>query len=191
MTRLLQFCLCLPLMWCAAAPSLAQAERPKAEVSVRRVLVDNHHLYQVDASGTVLASPAAVWKILTDYEKMPEFVPDLASCKVLARNGNEVTVEQFGSAHLLFFSKAIHLVVRVTETPIGSIDIALVSGNMKHYEARWELIPVPATGGTRVVYSGTLMPDFYVPSLFGAKMIGSDIGHMMNAVLARLEQQHG
>jgi ribosome-associated toxin RatA of RatAB toxin-antitoxin module len=171
---------------------MAQGQKldpPKLDVSVRRVEQDSMHVYEVDATGTVLAPPAVVWKVLTTYERMDEFVPDLESCKVLSRNGNEAIVEQFGTARFLFMSRSIHLVVRATETPITSIDIALISGDMKHYESHWELIPVPETGGTRIVYSGKLAPNFYVPGILGSKMIRGDIERMMGAVLTRLDSR--
>jgi hypothetical protein len=34
-----------------------------------------------------------------------------------------------------------------------------------------------------------MMPNFYVPSLFGSKMIRMDVEHMMRAVLARLDRR--
>nr|WP_286159187.1 SRPBCC family protein [Janthinobacterium sp. HH01] len=175
-----------------AAPVLAQAPKldlPKLEVSVNRVELDALHMYEVDATGTVAAPLPKVWRILTGYERMAEFVPDMESCKVLSRNGNEVIVEQFGVARFLFMTKSIHLIVRATEQPMSSIDISLISGDMKHYESHWELIPVPETGGTKVVYSGKLIPNFYVPGILGAKMIRGDIERMMGAVLARLDRR--
>lgn len=189
MKRLL---LVLFLGFTAPAVGAAQPPRlevPKLEVTVNRVNVDALHLYEVNASGTVQASLPTVWKVLTSYDRMEEFVPDLASCRVLSRNGNEVIIEQFGTARFLFISRSIHLVVRATEQPMSSIDIALVSGDMKHYEARWELIPVPETGGTRVVYSGRLMPSFYVPGILGTNIIRGDIERMMGAVLTHLDRQ--
>jgi hypothetical protein len=100
-----------------------------------------------------------------------------------------VIIEQFGVARFLFMSRTIHLIVRATEQPMSSIDISLISGDMKHYESRWELIPVPETGGTKIVYSGRLVPNFYVPGILGSKMIRSDIEHMMSAVVARIERR--
>jgi ribosome-associated toxin RatA of RatAB toxin-antitoxin module len=170
---------------------MAQTPRidvPKLEVSVSRVNVDALQMYEVNASGTVQAPLPTVWRALTGYDRMEEFVPDLASCRVLSRNGNEVIIEQFGTARFLFMSKSIHLIVRATEQAMSSIDIALISGDMKHYEARWELIPVPETGGTRVVYSGRLMPNFYVPGILGTNIIRGDIQRMMTAVLAHLDK---
>jgi ribosome-associated toxin RatA of RatAB toxin-antitoxin module len=176
----------------AASMALAQAPRlesPKLEVSVNRVELDSLHMYEVDATGTVAAPLPKVWRILTGYERMAEFVPDMESCKVLSRTGNEVIVEQFGVARFLFMSKSIHLIVRATEQPMSSIDISLISGDMKHYESHWELIPVPETGGTKIVYSGRLIPNFYVPGILGSKMIRSDIERMMAAVLARIDRR--
>jgi ribosome-associated toxin RatA of RatAB toxin-antitoxin module len=180
------------LLGAAAQMAMAQApklELPKLEVSVNRVELDAQRMYEVDATGTVAAPLTKVWRILTGYERMAEFVPDLESCKVLSRNGNEVIIEQFGVARFLFMSKSIHLIVRATEQPMSSIDISLISGDMKHYESHWELIPVPETGGTKVVYSGRLIPNFYVPGILGAKMIRGDIERMMGAVLARLDRR--
>lgn len=180
------------LLGVTAQVGLAQApklELPKLEVSVNRVELDALHMYEVDATGTVAAPLPKVWRILTGYERMAEFVPDMESCKVLSRNGNEVILEQFGVARFLFMSKSIHLIVRATEQPMSSIDISLISGDMKHYESHWELIPVPETGGTKIVYSGKMIPNFYVPGILGSKMIRGDIQRMMSAVLARLDRR--
>ncbi|KAB8052249.1 cyclase/dehydrase [Janthinobacterium rivuli] len=179
-------------MLCAVpATALAQAIRlDKLKVEVKRIEVDGQRMYEVDASGSVQAPPASVWKTLTTYERMPEFVPDLSSCRVLSRNGNEVIIEQQGMARFLFMNHAIHLVVRATETPFTAIDIALISGDMRHYESRWNLYPVPETGGTRIVFSSRLMPGFYVPGMLGTTMIRGDIERMMAAVLARIDSQY-
>lgn len=180
------------LLGVTAQVGLAQApklELPKLEVSVNRVELDALHMYEVDATGTVAAPLPKVWRILTGYERMAEFVPDMESCKVLSRNGNEVILEQFGVARFLFMSKSIHLIVRATEQPMSSIDISLISGDMKHYESHWELIPIPETGGTKIVYSGKMIPNFYVPGILGSKMIRGDIQRMMSAVLARLDRR--
>ena len=164
-------------------------ELPKLEVSVNRVDQDGQHMYEVDATGTVAAPLPKVWRILTGYERMAEFVPDMESSKVLSRNSGEVIIEQFGVARFLFMAKTIHLIVRAVEQPMSSIEISLISGDMKHYEARWELVPVPETGGTKIIYHGKLMPNFYVPSLLGSKMVRGDIEKMMTAVLARLDRR--
>ena len=178
--------LLLCLLLACALPAMALG--PALEVSVERVNTDSGNVYAVNARGEVAAAPAAVWRILTDYDRMAEFVPDLHSAKVLSRNGDRAVVEQFGVAHFLFFRRDIHLVVQAHEQPISQIDISLVDGDMKVYNCTWRLVPVPETGGTRIFYSGTLAPKFYVPGMLGSNLIRSDIEKMMAAVLARLDR---
>jgi ribosome-associated toxin RatA of RatAB toxin-antitoxin module len=179
-----RFCLCLLL----ALSLPAMAQRAGLEVTVERHKTDSGNVYEVNARGEVAAAPDAVWRILTDYERMPEFVPDLHTTKVLSRGGDQAVLEQTGTAHLLFFRRGIHLVVQVHEQPVSQIDVSLVDGDMKVYQCTWRLIPKPETGGTRVVYSGKMAPKFYVPGMLGSTMIRSDIERMMAAVLARLDR---
>lgn len=166
----------------------AAAQPPHVDVAVKRVDLDGEQVLEVTAAGTVKAAPAAVWKILTDYERMPEFVPDLEKTKVLSRAGSKATLEQYGVARFLFFSRAIHLVVQVAEEPMTSIDISLVTGDMKVYRCRWELTPIPETGGTHISYNGKMVPKFYVPGMLGSNILRRDIERMMKAVLKRLDQ---
>lgn len=180
-----RFLMCI--MLCCTIPALAQT--PGLEVAVKRVKIADMVVFDVTATGAVKASPEAVWKVLTNYEGMPGFVPDLHTSRVLSRTGDEAIVEQFGVARFLFMRRDIHLIVLVREQAPTRIDISLVTGDMKYYKCRWELIPMPETGGTRIVYSGELAPKFYVPGMIGANIVRADVERMMQAVLARLDQE--
>ena len=143
--------------------------------------------YQIAASGDVNAAPAAVWRILTDYEHMPDYVPNLKSARVVSRNGDKVVVEQLGAARFLFFSRAIRLVVQVHEQAPNKFDISLVEGDMKVYRCTWELVPLPG-GGTRLLYTAAIAPAFYVPGILEASLVRKDIAAMMAALLVRLDR---
>ncbi|HEU4376335.1 MAG TPA: SRPBCC family protein [Telluria sp.] len=178
--------LILCLLLACALPAMARL--PDVDVSVERVDTDAGKVYEVSARGEVAAAPADVWRILTDYDHMAEFVPDLHSARVISRSGDNAVVEQLGVAHFLFFRRQIRLVVQVREQPISQIDISLVDGDMKVYNCTWRLVPLPDTGGTRVIYSGALAPKFYVPGMLGSNLIRADIAKMMGAVMARLDR---
>lgn len=165
----------------------AMAQSPKSEVVVKRVNTSGQQVFEVTAKGSVKATPEAVWKVLTDYESMPEFVPDLEKTKVLSRTGNRVILEQAGVARFLFLSRTIHLVVQAAEEPITAIDISLVTGDMLVYSCRWEMTALP-DGGTRIDYTGKMVPKFYVPGMLGSNIIKRDIERMMAAVLQRLDR---
>ena len=42
-------------------------------------------MYELDASGVVAAPLPRVWRILTNYERMTEFVPDLQPGRIRLR----------------------------------------------------------------------------------------------------------
>jgi ribosome-associated toxin RatA of RatAB toxin-antitoxin module len=174
----------LCLLFVFAMPAMAQPALP--EVTVKRVDAAGEQAFEVSASGTVRSAPLQVWKVLTDYESMPEFVPDLKRNKVMSRTGNRVIIEQSGVARFLFLSRRINLVVQAAEEPTTAIDITLVTGDMKVYSCRWEMTALP-DGGTRITYTGKMVPKFYVPGMLGSNIIRRDIERMMTAVLARLD----
>ncbi|WP_229425194.1 MULTISPECIES: SRPBCC family protein [unclassified Massilia] len=183
------------LLGCAllasSSPSAAaQPGAPAFDLKVEHVDgSEGAKVYQIASSGTVVASRAAVWRVLTDYDHLAEFLPNLKSARVVSRSGDKVVVEQLGTARFLFFSQTIRLRVQVQESSPDRIDISLIDGDMKVFRASWELKPVPGAGGTRVVYNATIAPKFDVPGIVGTGVVRKDIGRMMGAVLQRAERQ--
>ena len=178
------------LMVSDTAMAWETGDAPRPDVTVEHVnSADGGKVYQIAATGTVAAAPAAVWRILADYQHLADFVPDLKSSRVLSRKGSKVVVEQLGIARFLVFTQRIRLVVQVQEQPPERIDISLIEGDMKVYRASWVVSPVAGAAGSRVVYTSTMEPAFYVPEMIGESLIKKDIARMMTAVLARLDRQ--
>ncbi|THC40012.1 SRPBCC family protein [Massilia sp. Mn16-1_5] len=177
------------LLACSAGPAAAQPGAPRFELNVERVdSAEGDKLYRIASSGTVAATPAAVWRILTDYDHLADYLPNLESTRVLSRNGDKLIVEQLGSAQFLFFSQPIRLLVQVHERAPDRIDISLIDGDMKIYRASWELRPLAGASGTRVLYNATIVPKFDVPGIVGTDVVRKDVARMMAAVLLRLDR---
>lgn len=181
---LLAIC-CTVLVWKKTASS-----NGNIKASVKRNQEKGRILFEIQVNGFVHATPQQTWAVLTDYGRLPEFVPDLLSSKLISRSGTQAILEQEGRAGFLFMRQAIHLVVRVTEHPFSTLDVALVSGNMKHYASRWDLAPADP-GGTRIAYRGSLEPDFFVPLLLGRAMVQHDVQKMLAAVETEVERRAG
>ena len=171
----------------------AQDEQPGSgiDVSVQRLRRDGRAWYAIRVSGLARATPQASWQVLTGYERLQEFVPGLLSSTLLSRNGPEAILEQEGVAGFLLLQQAIHLVVRVIEQPFSTLDISLISGDMQHYASHWELQPAAQGKATRISYSGSMVPDFFVPPLLGSAILRADVRRMMTAVLAEIGQRSG
>lgn len=166
------------------------AEKPGVEVTVRRMQQDEQSFFEMQASGFARSPQKKAWQVLTDYERLQEFVPNLLSSKLLERNGAQATLEQKGRVGFFIMSRTIHLVLRVTEHPCSTLDVTLVAGDMKRYVTRWELAPSTRNGvnGTRISYSGMVEPDFFVPSLLGAALLRIDLKRMLEAVITEIDK---
>ena len=177
----------------AAATAQESAVPADIEVAVQRVSQDGKSFYKINAKAFARAAPQPVWKVLTNYDRLTEFVPNLESSKTLSRDGGEAIIEQYGRAGFLFISHSVHLVLRVVEQPISAIDITLLSGDMKHYASHWEIAAAERDGasGTLISYSGELAPDFFVPPLIGSALIRSDVRNMVTAVVKEIESRAG
>ena len=173
-------------------PVFAQAheDADNVEVTVTRMHQDQQAFFEIHASGFAHRSQKKTWQVLTDYDRLHEFVPNLLSSKLLERNGAEVMIEQKGRVGFFIMTRTIHLVVRVTEHPCSALDIALVAGGMKHYVTHWELAPSMHNGasGTRISYSGMVEPNFFVPPLLGAAILRADMKRMLEAVIAEIDK---
>lgn len=163
----------------------AASDQPEVEVTMNRA--KGYPLFEVSAHMVVEADLKRSWSVLTDYDRLAEFVPNLNSSQVQSRNGDERVVAQNGYAKFLFIRQPVNLVLQVNEHPQQNIDIRLISGNMREYQARWEL-QAAEDGRTRIAYAGLIAPDFYVPSLFGSALMKSDLRNMLRAVKAEIEK---
>ena len=83
----------LLLLGCAlsawgAAPATAQTSAPSFDLNVERVAgSDGDQVYRIASSGTVAATPAVVWRILTDYNHLADYLPNLNSTRIVSRDG--------------------------------------------------------------------------------------------------------
>jgi ribosome-associated toxin RatA of RatAB toxin-antitoxin module len=182
------------LLWTTCVGADAQttsaqdtAHPPEINVTMNRT--KGYPLFDVTAKMTVNASVLRSWTVLTDYDGLAGFVPNLSRSQVISRNGNERVVAQNGYAKFLFIRQPVDLVLHVTEQPMQAIDIRLVSGNMRDYQARWELQATPDGSRTQIAYAGLIAPYFYVPTLFGVALMKSDLRDMLNAVKAEMEKE--
>lgn len=182
----------LLLLILSQPPVFAQAQQDadSVEVSVSRMQQDEQRFFEMHASGFVRRSQKKAWQVLTDYDRLHEFVPNLLSSRLLERSGAQATLEQKGRVGFFIMTRTVHMVVRVTEQPCSALDIALVAGDMKHYVTRWELAPAIRNGanGTRISYSGMVEPDFFVPSLLGTALLRADLKRMLEAVIAEIDK---
>lgn len=106
----------------------------------------------------VEASRRTLWRVLTDYNNLDEFVPHLKKSAITARRGNKVYLEQ-KFRHLLL---TMHLDLEVKEEPPHRAVFERYGGNMKMYTGQWQLEQV-SPRSTIFTLEVRAKPKFFVP----------------------------
>jgi ribosome-associated toxin RatA of RatAB toxin-antitoxin module len=165
------------LLVCVAAVATA------ADVSVQATR--DGEAVEVEAVAEIAVGLARAWEVLTDYNRLSEFVPDLHESRVISRQGASAVVEQKGAARFLFFSYPIEVRLAVTEHPRQRIESRAVAGNFRELRSVYTL--EPREGGVRLRYQGRLVPDFQLP-LFHTYVLKSSVEATFRAMVEEIER---
>lgn len=141
-------------------------------------------VYRVVATFRVPQPASIAMAVLTDYEHIPKFMPDVRRSTVLERTGDMVVVEQDAVARVLMFSKHIHLVLEVQERPGGISFRDRCGESFTRYQGGWT---VARTGpDTTIEYSLTAQPSFDVPGFLLRRLLKRDSARMIERLRAEI-----
>ena len=153
--------------------ALAVAEQSPANVTVR----EEKGVYTVVARFLVDQSPSVALTVLTDYEQIPRFMPDVRTSMVRERGTGWAVVEQEAESRLMMFSKRIHLVLLIEEQPDALIFRDRCGQTFVRYEGAWRLSS--ENGHTVITYELTAEPSFDVPGVILKRILRRDSGRMI------------
>ena len=144
-----------------------------AAVSVR----EQNGAYLVRAQFDVAQAAHIARAVLTDYEQIPRFMPDVKTSVVVERTASRLLVEQEAVSKFGLFSKTVHLRLEVIEDGNTIRFIDRCGTSFKHYGGSWTLRPTGS--GTTLTYELTAQPDFGVPELIIKRLLKRDAGEMI------------
>jgi carbon monoxide dehydrogenase subunit G len=141
----------------------------------------------VSASAVMKVDPHVAWAVLSDYDHLAGFIPDMKSSRVVSRQGNLVRVEQKGDVGFLFYKEPVSMLLEVREEPPTRIFARGIEGNIKGLETRYELHHSDA--GTKLVYAGRFEPDFSIPPLIGMPLVNRLIERRFRAMVNEIQRR--
>ncbi|MDZ7958392.1 MAG: SRPBCC family protein [Aulosira sp. DedQUE10] len=131
-----------------------------------------------------------IWKILTDYEALVDFIPNLAKSRLLEHPNGGIRLEQVGSQRLLNFNFCARVVLDLEEYFPKEINFRMVEGDFKGFSGSWRLEPY-ACGelmGTNLCYTIQIWPKLTMPVTIIENRLSKDLQLNLLAVYQRVEQ---
>lgn len=130
-------------------------------------------------------TPEELYAILIDYEKYPEFLKDVKSCKVIETKENEKLVE-----YKISVVKDITYVNSHTEVPHKEVNWVFKKGDLfKSMTGGWKLENI--NGKTKATYKIQAEFGMFVPSMITKTALSVNLPTMMQAYKKRVKEVYG
>jgi hypothetical protein len=165
----------------AGAPALRARDRPV--IDVRR----EGDTFHVQARLFARVPPALAWEVLTDFEHMDRFVPNLEESRIESRDGNRLTIVQRGVARFGPLAMGFQSERNVTLLPPGEIRSVQVSGSMRRMASVTRFSGVE--GGTELVYSVEAEPGTLFPAAITQRFLVHEIAEQFMAIADEMERR--
>jgi carbon monoxide dehydrogenase subunit G len=135
----------------------------------------------------VSATPELAFAVLTDYDRMADFLPGMLASEVVSRNGNSVVIEQSADQGILFFSQRVDARLAIDESPPRRLTIRALAGSFKELSGVYELTRL--AGGTAIEYRARFTPGFSLPPMVGMYAVQHSLQRHLAALAQEIERR--
>lgn len=147
---------------------------------------------RITASILVEATEEKVWEVLTDYERLAEFIPNLVcSERIPCPFPGRIWLKQRGMQRTMYWNIEARVVLDLEELPQletgRELRFSMVDGDFKRYEGKWYLQAGPRPQTTMLHYQVNVVPRLLFPAAFVECIIKSDLPINLYALAKRAE----
>lgn len=134
-----------------------------------------------------------VWAVLSDYDRLSEYIPNLAKSDLLRHPSNGIRVEQCGSQSILGFEFKASLTMDMFEIEPSSNQCRMIqfskvqSRDFNEFKGVWKMQRIGDR--TALYYEVTIVPRGLVPVKAIEWRISEDVPGNMNAVREECERR--
>jgi hypothetical protein len=179
-TPLVRACLAALVAACAAAPAAARADAT-ADAVLQGELVVSWGDVEV-AAGRELA-----FEVLTDYDRMDEYLPGMIDSTVVSRRAHGAVVDQVAEEGVLFFKRRLSVRLEIDESPPGLLTMRALAGSFKELTGTYEV--TRRHGHTLIEYRGRFVPDFELPAMIGLYAVRQSLRRHLDALAGEIDRR--
>jgi hypothetical protein len=150
-------------------------------------VVEADGLYRVSTTFDVPHPASLAVAVLTDYDHLSEFMSDVKLSRVLERGADYVLVEQEAVARVLFFSRRIHLALRIVETPEVIAFRDTCGKSFVRYEGAWRIVEIG--NRVRVTYELVARPTADVPAAIVRRLFSRDVQRTIEQLIQEMDRR--
>lgn len=167
-------------------PADALALAAKVEIQIKKIAERQR---QISAKLHIPQPVEQIWKVLTDYEALPDFIPNLTKSRLIAHPNGGIRLEQIGSQRLLNINFCARVVLDMEEHFPKEINFHMVEGDFKGFSGSWCLEPYTLGEyiGTNLCYTIQVWPKRTMPVAIIENRLSKDLRLNLLAIHQRVE----
>jgi carbon monoxide dehydrogenase subunit G len=159
------------------------------EAQIRRIEVaPRGGGYACESEMVIPVPPAIAWEVMTDYDSMSRWVPNLRSSRAVKREGTVVHIEQVGVLRFGPFAFDFTLARRAELDPPKAIALEQVQGTLRRYRSK--VLFAPENGATRMTYLVEMEPGLLIGAILSKDFIEREIREQFEAIAAEMVRRH-
>ncbi len=170
----------LAMLVLIGSASAAAADSPIRSIDVTH----NGETYVVNSVMFAPVGQSIAWDVLTDFDKLAAWVPNVEQSKATKREDNTVTVEQrgvakFGSASFPYVTER-----KIELTPQTAIKTTQLKGSLRRVESTIQL--EPDGNGTRIKYHLEVVPSILAGAVMSKPFLEHEVTEQFTAIIGEM-----
>lgn len=139
---------------------------------------------QLQGSVHIPVERERIWQVLTDYNRLAEFIPNLVESRVIGDDNGRKLVRQVGSQKVLFAQFSAAVVLAIEEVFPHQVRFQKTQGDFLIFEGFWDLADL-ATQQTLLTYHLQVKPPRRMPIGLVERRIRQDLAVNLQAIRER------
>ena len=113
---------------------------------------------------TTSASFDSLWNVLTDYDRLDIYIPNLLSSKKIFQKDNNVHLKQVGAQDFLGIKFSAEVTIDLFEDrELGLLKFNLIKGDFRRFEGSWKIQKIKETSKISLIYDLTVQGVQWMP----------------------------
>ena len=132
---------------------------------------------------TTSASFDSLWNVLTDYDRLNLYIPNLLSSKKIYQKNNNVHLRQVGAQDFLGMKFSAEVTIDLFEDKeLGLLKFNLIKGDFRKFEGSWRIQSTKDPLKNSLIYDLTVQGCQWMPIGMIEKRLKKDLSENLIAV---------
>ena len=132
---------------------------------------------------TTSATLDSLWNVLTDYDRLNIYIPNLLSSKKIFQKNNNFHLKQVGAQDFLGMKFSAEVTIDLfEEKELGLLRFSLIKGDFRKFEGSWRIQQIKDTLKNSLIYDLTVQGCQWMPIGMIEKRLKKDLSENLIAV---------